>query len=130
MEKIKGFITSDKGKDILIVIIVILVGLSSFGLGRLSVASKSTGVKIEYKSGEENPQTSQSKETVNLEQANAISAVSSTNTSGSYFTSNRGKKYYGIGCDAGKSIKKENRVYFNSKAEAEQAGYELSSSCR
>ncbi len=47
MEKIKQFLESDKRKDILVVIIVILVGLGSFELGRLS-KNTSSGVKIEY----------------------------------------------------------------------------------
>ena len=50
MEKIKPIIKncieSEKGKDILIVIIVILVGLGSFELGRLSKENSSSGVKI------------------------------------------------------------------------------------
>jgi hypothetical protein len=35
MEKIKSFIEGDKGKDILTVLIVVLVGLGAFELGRL-----------------------------------------------------------------------------------------------
>jgi hypothetical protein len=48
MGKIKSFLESEQGKDILIVFIVILVGLASFMLGRLSVKENaSSGVKIE-----------------------------------------------------------------------------------
>ena len=50
MEKIKQFIESDKGKDILIVLIVILVGLASFELGRLSNEGSNQGIKIFIKS--------------------------------------------------------------------------------
>ncbi|MFZ2072804.1 MAG: hypothetical protein WA101_01970 [Minisyncoccia bacterium] len=48
MEKIKHFFESEQGKDILIVSIVILVGLGSFELGRLSKKNPSDGLKIEY----------------------------------------------------------------------------------
>ncbi|MEK9181892.1 MAG: hypothetical protein AAB786_02615 [Patescibacteria group bacterium] len=48
MEKIKQFVASEKGKNILVIIIIILVGLASFELGRLSKGTKSSGVKIEY----------------------------------------------------------------------------------
>jgi hypothetical protein len=58
MEKIKQFILSEKGKDVLMVLIVILVGLASFELGRLSKEDSGSGVKIEYKN--------QSKETPSL----------------------------------------------------------------
>ncbi len=120
MGKIKEFIESEKGKDILIITIVVLVGLASFGLGRLSKEG-SGGLKVEY--------TGQS--------ANAISAeeglpqvVKSSSGEGNFFASNRGSKYYSSNCEAGNNIKKENRVYFNTRGEAEGAGYELSSSCR
>ncbi len=46
MEKIKQFIQSEKGKDIFIVIIIILVGLGSFELGRLSNETSSKGGDI------------------------------------------------------------------------------------
>ena len=123
MEKIKQFVESDKGKDVLVVIIVVLVGLCSFELGRLSKSSDSSGIKIEYEG-----------EIVNLEnqEANALSAVNTeTNTSGkNFFASSKGSKYYSLGCSAGKSLKQENRVYFDTREAAEKAGYELSSSCK
>ncbi len=130
MEKIKQFIESEKGKDILIVIIVILVGLGSFELGRLSKETGSSGVKIEYP----NQDLQQS---INRP-ANIISATESTNTKitqnsnstgKTFFASNRGSKYYTISCSAGKTIKQENRVYFATREEAQRAGYTLSSSC-
>ena len=121
--KIKLFIESDKGKDVLVVIIVVLVGLCSFELGRLSKSSDSSGIKIEYEG-----------EIVNLEnqEANALSAVNTeTNTSGkNFFASSKGSKYYSLGCSAGKSLKQENRVYFDTREAAEKAGDELSSSCK
>lgn len=125
MEKIKHFMESDNGKDILTVIIVILVGLGSFGIGRLSKETSSAGIKIEYPDQQANA----------LESVNSVIKVSSTNnssqkTSQNYFASKRGQKYYSIGCSAGKTIKEENRIYFSSAAEAELKGYSLSTSCK
>ena len=118
MEKIKLFLESEKGKDIIIVIIVILVGLGSFELGRLSKQSGSGGVKIEY------PDQN------STETANVVSATSGRPTSGkNFFASSKGKKYYTTSCSAGKTIKQENRVYFATGEEAEAAGYALSSAC-
>jgi len=128
MQKIKAFIDSKQGKDILIVLIVILVGLGSFELGRLSKGTGSTdGVKIEYtgKSASQNLEASALSAEDNL-QSNLAPVKSAT----SYFASNRGKKYYPAGCSAGKTIKQENRIYFKTTSEAEAAGYTLSSSCR
>jgi len=118
-QTIKSWIESEKGKDVLIVVIVILVGLISFELGRMSKENDSSGIKIEYPNQDEN------------QPANVVSAADLTNsTSKNFFASNRGTKYYSIGCSAGKTIKQENRVYFSTGEEAQKAGYDLSSSCR
>jgi len=129
MKKIKHFLESEKGKDILVVIIVILVGLGSFELGRLSKGNEPQGIKIEY------PDQKQTNGII--QSSNDISSVSMTSTNltsnstgKSFFASSRGSKYYTISCSAGKTIKQENRVWFTTGEEAEQAGYTLSSSCR
>ncbi len=125
MEKIKYFIESDKGKDILTVIIVILVGLGSFGIGRLSKGNSSSGIQISY----ENQEASVIRSTESTIPKTPNSNITQK-TSQNYFASKRGQKYYSIGCSAGKTIKEENRIYFSSSTEAEQSGYELSSSCK
>ena len=122
MEKIKRFIESEKGKDVMIVIIVILVGLGAFELGRLSKESNLSGIKIEYP----NQTGSQSANVISTTNNLSKPAFDTKN----FFASNRGSKYYSIGCSGGKTIKQENRVYFTTREEAEQAGYELSSSCK
>ncbi|HEV7701835.1 MAG TPA: hypothetical protein VGO63_00085 [Candidatus Paceibacterota bacterium] len=136
MEKIKQFVISERGKNIMIVVIVILVGTGSFELGRLSKNGTSSGIKIEY------PDQS------NFQPANALSAAEAVSSSSArsmptsnlsqpaetthknFFASSKGKKYYPVGCSAGKSLKMENRVYFATREEAEKAGYTLSASCK
>ncbi len=129
MEKIKLFIQSEKGKDIFIILIVILVGLGSFELGRLSKASNSSsGIKIDYPQG---LNTASASAISGLDQANSTKSALSAKPSGkAFFASNRGSKYYSVGCSAGKTIKEENRVYFGTSTEAVAAGYELSTSCK
>ena len=119
MEKIKQFIGSDKGRDVLLVLIIILVGLGSFQLGRLSKGSGngSSGLKIEY-SGIESLE----------KQANVVLATEPSEKA--FFASKRGSKYYPAGCPAGANLKPENRVYFPTNTAAEDAGYELSTSCK
>lgn len=125
MEKIKHFMESDKGKDILTVIIVILVGLGSFELGRLSKESDSGGIKIGYPSQNDKQRAS----VVSLLN-NTPETIPNNNFSGkTFFASSKGTKYYTLGCSAGKTIKQENRVYFTTGEEAQLAGYTLSSSC-
>ena len=127
MEKIKltmeAILESEKGKDILTVIIVILVGLGSFELGRLSKNTQNTGIKIEYPDGVEN----QSANVISTQETQNLNANSAGKN---FFASNRGTKYYSIGCTAGKNIKQENRVYFATREEAEKANYTYSSSCK
>ena len=129
MQKIKLFIESERGKDILIILIVILVGICSFFLGRLSNQSSNDGLKIEFTGQEAAAVGSITTKEPKLIANPSISAKINNNTQGSYFASKRGKKYYSTGCSAGKSIKQENRIYFQTSTEAEKAGFTFSSSC-
>jgi len=140
MEKIKHFfnetIQSDQGKDILIVIIVILVGLGCFELGRLSKENSSGGIKIEYPNLPQGiNQASNAVSAVEFANNNVSSVQTSprtqnySNSGKTFFASSKGTKYYTISCSAGKTIKQENRIYFTTGEEAQAAGYTLSSSC-
>ncbi len=125
MEKIKLFFESEKGKDILTVVIVILVGFGAFMLGRLSKDAQNGGIHIQY---EDLPAKALgSLENGPLEQ---FSASVRQKDLKKFFASSRGSKYYSFECSGGKTIKEENRIYFNTPEEAEKAGYKLSSSCR
>jgi len=134
MEKIKliitNFIESDKGKDILIISIIILVGLGSFELGRLSKEQTTKGLKIEYTSQEASAIGSIDQDSTDLTSNLLNSNTTKNSTSGNFFGSSRGSKYYSLSCSSGKTIKQENRIYFATSGDAEKAGYELSSSCR
>lgn len=135
MNKIKSFIDSEEGKNILTVVILILVGLSSFGLGRLSKLNNSGGLKIEYaKPLEANVASAPLVPTPKSKPAITTTVTPKKPlvpvTAKTFFASNRGSKYYSIGCGGGKTIKQENRIYFATEEEAEKAGYELSVSCK
>jgi hypothetical protein len=137
MEKIKQFVESEQGKDILTVIIVVLVGLSCFELGRLSKENSTAGIKIDYpnQNGSQGAGTILSDESVQTTAptTNSVSSkipVATYSSGKSYFASSKGSKYYSIGCSAGKTIKQENRVYFATGEEAQTAGYTLSASCK
>jgi len=129
MEKIKLFFESEKGKDILVIFIIILIGLASFGMGRLS-KSQNSGLRIEYEGQGANIINSMKEEDFLDADLSLNTSRNLTKTnSGRFFASNRGSKYYSVGCSGGKTIKQENRIYFNTQEEIEAAGYELSSSC-
>jgi hypothetical protein len=129
MQKIKGLLEGEASKDIMIVIIVILVGLGSFSLGRLSKSANPEGLKIEYMGQSANVVSSiDLNETPGSgEQRDQTADINTTDKA--FFASKKGKKYYSLGCSAGKSIKVENRVYFKTAQEAESAGYSISTSC-
>jgi len=134
MDKIKSFLRKtlegETGKDIMVVIIVILVGLGSFGLGRLSKSTQLEGLKIEYMGQEANIISSIDLDTSKPILGQIDPVLSQIEGDKSFFGSSKGSKYYPLGCTAGKSLKLENRVYFKTAQEAESAGYELSSSCK
>ena len=120
--KIK-FWEGEKFKDILIILVIVITGISSFGLGRLSASKTNRSpVEIKYPSDYVNISTSQA------------SAINSQKTEegkaeGEFVASKRGKKYYPTNCSAAKNIKGENRINFESSQKAEEAGYTASSSC-
>lgn len=133
MEKIKSFVDSEKGKDILTIAIVILVGLCSFLLGRMSIQSNSRGLKINYIEpsalvANTNGVGEQRLILTSEKEQNIIESPSPK--TGNFFASKKGKKYYPVSCSAGKSIKQDNRVYFDDREEAEKAGYTISSACK
>lgn len=131
MEKIKQFLENEKGKDVLIVIIVILVGLGSFELGRLSKEANSSGIKIEYLNQDLQQGINQAGNVISTTESTKIVDSQNSNSVGkNFFASSRGSKYYPLNCSAGKTIKQENRVYFTTGEEAQAAGYTLSSSCQ
>jgi len=136
MEKIKHFIQSDTGKDLLILLIIILVGLASFQLGRLSKGEIKPNIDINYPN-----QTAQALNSLNQINDSNKSAEDEKiaksyefdgvdMTGRNFFASSRGSKYYPFGCSAGKTIKQENRIYFDTEEQAKEKGYTKSSSCK
>lgn len=59
-----------------------------------------------------------------------VQTASASKTTGAFFGSKNGTKYYGASCESGKKrIKPENLIWFESSAEAEIQGYTRSTSC-
>lgn len=52
-----------------------------------------------------------------------------TVTFGNFMASINGKAYYPTNCEAAKRIKEENRIWFNSRKEAEADGYRPAQNC-
>lgn len=124
-ERITEILSSYKGslEQWLLPLILVLVGLSAFGLGRLSVIGEQ-GPRLIIKLPDGTTETA------------AAYAASAPNVSapaakvaGEYVASKSGSKYYPVGCGAANRIKEENKVYFTSASDAQAAGYEPAANC-
>lgn len=126
LDKIKRGMASSNFTPIYI-IVVILVGFSSFGLGRLSMADriynnsiKSTSLVADKEKSLENYPTLKQKQSQNT---NILKE-------GNYVASKNGKLYYSASCKGANRIKEENKVWFDTASDAEKSGYSPSTSCK
>lgn len=105
-------------KDILIILIIILVGLISFGLGRLSVISENkTPITVKNLTRSVNLSTSDVDSIDNADEK-------------LFVVSKNGTKYHYPWCSGAQRINEENKIWFNTKEEAEKAGYTPASNCK
>ncbi len=109
----------EKIKSALIPIVILFVGLISFGLGRLSaISERKSPVEIMNEVG--------------LHSSNdgsPTSFIESVSTS-LFVASKSGKKYHYPWCSGAQRIKERNKIWFNTKQEAEGAGYTPASNCK
>lgn len=114
--KIKSKINFDK-QVFLLVIVVVLVGGASFGLGRLSVNGEGEdNVIIENK--------------VVNDQETGYNKEEALNGEKRYVASKNGTKYYSRDCSGANRIKLENQIWFKNREDAEKSGFTYSSTCK
>lgn len=135
-QKIKVFIVASK-ENIVISIIIIFVGLASFGLGRLSVLEEvDDEVDIELSNDlgsmssktQDNEVLASNSETKIVSEKNTDENMS--NVAGVVVASKSGKKYHYPWCSGAKQIAEKNKITFNSIEEARSAGYTPASNCK
>lgn len=98
-------------KEYYLIIILILVSLASFGMGRMSVLDKiNREEEVEFIIPE-------------------LSSIIDDFSGFSYLASVNGTKYYKRGCRSANRIKEENRIYFKTSTDAIKSGYGASSTC-
>jgi len=121
LAKIKNFIKSNE-KDLFIAIIIILVALISFGLGRLSkIRENKPLINIEnLGAAAGDTRTLQGSETGQEASVQEGLLVGSKN----------GTKYHYPWCSGALRIKEENKVWFSSVEEAKKAGYTPAANCK
>jgi hypothetical protein len=102
--------------DLYIVILIMLMSIASFGLGRLSAYESKIGPII----------------TTDNDINTATATITQTNTTskGIVFSSKSGTKYYYPTCSLGNRISVGNRVWFQTIADAESAGLTLANGCK
>ncbi|MFH1454943.1 MAG: hypothetical protein ABIF22_01340 [bacterium] len=134
-EKIKLFLGNIKDKaygqekglkikeDLYIVIMIILVGTASFGLGKISSFEKNkTPISI-----------LRTKELITASVLNSQTEKNNTaipeQTNGEVVASKSGTKYYYPWCSGVSRIKEENKVWFNNIEEARATGLTPAANC-
>lgn len=126
-KKLKSFPSNDA---IFMAGLLLTVGILSFGLGRLSLSGdtdsleKASSVALVATVLPQTVATS-SAATTSL----SISQPAVVSSSAPYVGSKSGTKYHLATCSGAKRIKPENKIYFNTTAEAEAAGYSKAANC-
>lgn len=100
-------------------IIIILVAVLSFGIGRLSTVGNREPVRIDY-----TPEALGGLSTTN-NQASTIQSISEEEV----VVSKNGSKYHYKHCSGANQIKEENKIIFPDKDTAERSGYTLAGNC-
>lgn len=116
-------------KDVLVIAIVILAAGAGFGTGLLAGREGSQAkdqLWIENLPQEEREPAPQAK--VPVQAAAAVTAIPAA-TTGTYVAAKTGSVYYLPTCSGAKRIKEENKVWFQTKADAEAKGYQPAKSC-
>lgn len=104
-------------------IVVVLVAISSFGLGRFSVAPVSV---LERPILVPEPVAAP---VAAVSAATAPTPVAEEATSGSLVASVNGTKFHALDCPGAKQISEQNKLYFQNEQEARAAGYTPAANC-
>ncbi len=146
LQKIKDF--RDLPKDIFILLVILLVGIGSFALGRMSTfeeqrrenvtvsqsaLSGHSGLSANALSavGEKPAFPLESKTTFSTptREVGEVTGVVGT-IKGAYVASKTGAVFYAPWCGGVKRIKEENKVWFESKEAAVSKGYRPAENCK
>jgi uncharacterized protein YycO len=110
---------------LLLLIIVVLGVFLAWGMVKVrSTSAAKTPISISHS-------VSQVAQTVRAEPDIAITAVKTADTAlNRVVASKRGTKYHSLDCPGAKTITEANKIYFDSPAEAETAGYTRAANCK
>lgn len=107
------------------ILAIILVGTASFGLGRLSkVVGDREPTSVVLPAANSNP------EVPTVLGASMTNSPATPSAKGNYVASKSGTKYHLPWCSSAQTIKEENKIWFQTKQEAEAAGYTPAANCK
>lgn len=122
-KKVKSWAAASKG-DLFTAALIFLVGLGSFGLGRLSVI---------WPHKEPITITNNRLSVTDTERGNSVpgaeAAAIAKTVKGKYVVSKSGKYYHFPWCPGALRIKETNKIWFQTKEAAEAKGYKPASNC-
>lgn len=124
--KIKAWTKLTDRRDVWAVSVICLSGISGYFIGRLDpILAGPQPVRIEMVDipAASAPATSSLPQTVEI-------APSAPKQAGRYVASKSGTKYHLITCPSARTIAEGNRVWFETKEEAEAAGYAPAANCK
>jgi len=131
-----------ENRDLFPAVLIVVVGVVSFGLGRLSVEPGTDVPTSRLSSATDEAQAStllvpestaagSPKQGVEEEgKRDMLPTGTATSASGSYVASKNSNKYHLPWCSGAARITEENKIWFSSKAEAEAAGYTPAGNCK
>lgn len=124
LKKIKEL--PDMPKDIFILVVIFLIGVGAFLLGRYSAYEERRGGELRITSPATTALATPSTRTNTIAVENG---VGQTSPQGMYVGSRGGTTYHLPWCGGAKRIKEENKIWFQSKDEASARGYKPATNC-
>lgn len=103
--------------------LLLLVAVASFGLGRYSVLAEDTG-PAERPVLVPTPVAQPASVVVTEE-----TAIAATARTGQLVASVNGTKFHALNCPGAKQISEQNKIYFQTEDEAQAAGYSRAQNC-
>ena len=125
VKKIKLWYEDNKN-DLFIAVVIFLVGMAGSGLGRLSVLwiPKEPVVITGPEAGDNKANFKSENPVAETKEASIIGSAK-----GQFVASKSGTAYHLPWCPGAQKIKEENKIWFQSKEEAESRGYKPAGNC-
>ncbi len=132
--KIKGWVVAVVTPEIYTVLIIILVGFGSFGLGRRSAREENkTPIRIlapEEQTAPPSDNLTAAAVQGDRQAVQGVARIPRPSPNGLIVASKTGSKYYFPWCSGAKRIAEANKTWFSSEQEAQNAGLQRAANCK